>query len=322
MTYEIAISIINFRTAELTLQCVKSVLADMTGINGHIVVVDNLSEDGSDDVIEAWIAAQSEDVPVTLVRSSTNSGFSGGHNQGIAGAEADYFLVLNSDAILRPGFLKSILANARAHPQTGIIAPRIEYENGRVQDNCFRFPSPLSELIRSARTGPVTRVFKRYETSLGADPVPDNIEWASFACILLKSDMIRELGPMDEGYFLYFEDTEYCKRARSAGWRIRQEPQAVAVHYRGGSGPVKTLNAARARLPKYFYSSRTRFFYQAYGWFGLVAANLMWYLGRIIHHMTRLLGRRASRMTAAEGRDIWINTTQPLGPRYAPWEQK
>jgi N-acetylglucosaminyl-diphospho-decaprenol L-rhamnosyltransferase len=320
MPHEVVISIINFRTAALTLQCVQSVLDDMDGIDGHVVVVDNLSQDGSAEEIATWIKSQPEDLPVSLVLSATNSGFSGGHNQGIAAAEADFYLVLNSDAILRRGFLRAMLNTANSNPRSGLFAPRIEYEDGSVQDSCFRFPSPLGELVRSARTGPVTRVFKQYEVSLGPDPAPDQIEWASFACILLRGDMIAALGPMDEGYFLYYEDVEYCLRARRAGWQTTQVPQAVAIHFRGGSGPVKSLVKDRARLPRYFYSSRTRFLYQAHGWSGLIATNLLWYVGRAIKHLTRLAGRQISALPAYQGRDIWINATRPLGPRYAPWE--
>ncbi|MEM8729307.1 MAG: glycosyltransferase family 2 protein [Pseudomonadota bacterium] len=322
MPNEIAVSIINFRTAELTLQCVRSVLADMEGIDGHVVVVDNFSGDGSLEAIAAWIARQPQGTPVSLVKSETNSGFSGGHNQGIGAVEADFYLVLNSDAVLRPGFLRSILAAARADNSAGFFAPRIEYDDGGVQDSCFRFPGPLSELIRSARTGAITRLFGTHEVSLGPDPDPAQIEWASFACILLRGEMVRQLGPMDEGYFLYYEDVEYCLRAHRAGWCVRYVPQAVAVHFRGGSGPVKKLTKERARLPRYFYSSRTRFFYQAHGRAGLIAANLLWYLGRGIKHLTRLFGKRVPPMAMAEGRDIWINVANPLGPRYAPWEME
>jgi GT2 family glycosyltransferase len=321
MPFKIAISIINFRTGDLTLNCVRSVLDDMVGIDGHVVVVDNLSEDGSAEQIADWIAAQPAGLPVTLVRSETNSGFSGGHNQGIGAVDAEYYLVLNSDAILRPGFLRTILQAADSQPDIGFFAPRIEHEDGGVQDSCFRFPSPGSELIRAARTGFVTRALPRREVSLGPDPDPQEIDWASFACILLRGRMLAEVGTMDEGYFLYFEDVEYCLRARRAGWHIRHVPQAVAVHFRGGSGPVKALISQRARLPRYYYSSRTRFFYQAHGYAGLIAANLLWYLGRGIKHATRIAGRRVPPMPVAEGRDIWTNATQPLGPRHAPGER-
>ena len=220
MPYKLAISIINFRTGALTLQCVRSVLDDIGGIDARIIVVDNCSNDGSAEDIEAWIAAQPEGTPVELVRSPTNSGFSGGHNQGIAACEAEFYLVLNSDALLRPGFCQAILDAADAQPAAGIFAPRIEGEDGVAQASCFRFPGPLSELIRGANSGPVTRMFKRHEVSLGPEPDPALIEWASFACILLRAEMVRQIGPMDEGYFLYFEDAEYCLRAHRAGWGI------------------------------------------------------------------------------------------------------
>ena len=131
---------------------------------------------------------------------------------------------------------------------------------------------------------------------------------------------MRAVGPMDEGYFLYYEDVEYCWRARRAGWRIRQVRTARVLHLRGRSGEVVALSEARARLPRYYYSSRTRFLYQAYGRFGLIAANLLWYVGRAIKHLTRLLGRRIKPMSEAEWVDIWTNVTRPLGPRFAPWE--
>ncbi|MEM7509077.1 MAG: glycosyltransferase family 2 protein, partial [Pseudomonadota bacterium] len=266
MTRKLAISIINYRTADMTLACVRSVLDDIGELDAEIVVVDNLSEDGSADQIEAWIASQPPDTPVRLVRSTTNSGFSGGHNQGMAAVAAGHYLILNSDGVLRPGCLAALMAAAEAHPDAGFIAPQLEDEDGTVQISSFRFPSPVSEFIRGASTGPLTKLLEPWNVPLGADPDPAKIGWASFACILVNARVLQEIGPMDEGYFLYFEDAEYCLRARRAGWRIRRCPEARMVHFRGGSAPVKALARARARLPAYYYSSRTRFFYQAYGY--------------------------------------------------------
>ena len=109
---KLVVSIINYRTAELTLQCVKSVLADLSGIAARVVIVDNRSDDGSAEALGDWIAAQQPPVPVSLVLSPGNAGFSGGHNQGIAAQEAEYYLVLNSDTVLRPGFCKTLLEAA------------------------------------------------------------------------------------------------------------------------------------------------------------------------------------------------------------------
>lgn len=320
VTLALAVSIINYRTGALTIACVRSVLADLDGIDAEVVVVDNRSGDGSAEEIEAWIAAQAPPVPVRLVRSQTNSGFSGGHNQGIAAAPAAFHLVLNSDAVIRPGFFRAILAAAEAHPRAGLLAPRIDYDDGTQQVSCFRFPSPLSELIRGAATGPVTRLLARWDVPLAMPPAPRDIGWASFACILLRNEMFAALGPMDEGYFLYFEDTEYCWRARKAGWRIAYVPEARVVHFRGGSGPVKALEKARKRLPAYFYASRSRFFYQAYGRAGLLAANLLWHLGRGLAQARRLAGKSVPAANAREARDLWLNAGDPLGDRHAAVE--
>ncbi len=315
--FEVVVSIINFRTAGLTIQCVQSVLGDFSGVNGHVVIVDNLSDDGSAEEIEDWITAQGPDMPVSLVRSATNSGFSGGHNQGMAAREADFYLVLNSDAELRPGFLKAMLATVRSNPDYGFFTPRLEDPDGTAQISHFRFPTPLTELIRTAETGFVTRLFQGHVVHLTTEPEPDQIGWASFACILLRSKMVEDLGPMDEGYFLYFEDAEYCWRARQADWRILHVPEARAIHYRGGSGPVKKLAAAKKRMPAYFYASRARLLYQLYGWGGLMTTNLLWYLGRMIGYLRVFAGKPVPKVCEREASDIWINAFSPLGDRRA-----
>jgi GT2 family glycosyltransferase len=205
---DLLVSIINYRTAELTLNCLGSVLRELAGLDGEAVVVDNRSDDGSAEAIADWIAAQVPPVPVRLIRSATNSGFSGGHNQAMRACPARYTLILNSDTLLRPGCLAGLLAAAEAMPAAGIFAPSLEHESGERQISCFRFPTPASELIRGAATGAVTRLLRRYDLPLGIPPAADQIGWASFACILLRGAMVAAIGPMDEGYFLYFEDTE------------------------------------------------------------------------------------------------------------------
>ncbi|NHX27448.1 glycosyltransferase family 2 protein, partial [Escherichia coli] len=204
--HRVVISVINYRTAGLTVQCAESVLRDLGDHDGHLVIVDNHSGDGSADEIAAWIDTRPDKGKVTLVRSASNTGFSGGHNQGICARTADYYLVLNSDAIVQPGFFTAILSAADAQPDKGLFAPRIDYDDGSQQISCFRFHSPASELIRAAQSGPVSRLLGARKVPLTMPPAPDQIEWASFACILLRGEMVKQLGPMDEGYFLYFED--------------------------------------------------------------------------------------------------------------------
>jgi N-acetylglucosaminyl-diphospho-decaprenol L-rhamnosyltransferase len=314
----LTVSVINYRTAELTLACIASVLREIEGIAAEIVVLDNCSEDGSAEIIEDWIARQDPQVPVRLLRSPTNSGFSGGHNQAIAASPARFYLLLNSDALLRPGAIRALLEAAKADCVAGLFAPRIETEDGTQLTSCFRVHSPVSELIRGAASGPVTRLLGRYKVSLQVPHPETGIGWASFACILLRGAMVETIGLMDEGYFLYFEDVEYCLRARRAGWHIRHVPEARMVHFRGGSGPVKKLAAKRRRLPEYYYASRTRLFRQAHGRVGPLAANLAWLLGRGIARLRVLAGKPVPPANEREWRDLWINFRAPLHDRREP----
>lgn len=307
------VSVINYKTADLTIQCTQSVLDCLGGVDGHVVIVDNRSDDGSVERISTWITKNDHGDRVHLVQSATNSGFSGGHNQGMGAMSAEYYLILNSDAVLLPGFIDQILSAADAEPAMGFFSPRIDYDDGGQQISCFRFMSPLSELIRGAESRPVAQLLAHRRVALEMPPEPDQVEWASFACILLRAKMTRQLGPMDEGYFLYFEDVEYCWRARQAGWRIRYVPQARAIHFRGGSGPVKSLAKAKKRLPAYYYASRTRVLYQMYGTGGLLLANLTWFFGRAIALMRVLAGKKVPPSNQQEYRDIWINFFSPLG---------
>lgn len=314
MTPYLAVSIINYRTPDMTIAAADSALAALEGHEGRVIVVDNASGDGSVERLRQW-QAEKGDPRLELVASGHNGGFSAGHNLGMGAApEADFYLVLNSDALLHEGFFAPLLAAAAANPQAGMIAPQLEWDDGRVQQNCFRFHSVASEFLRAAQTGPVTKLLKHRVVALDLPHDPAQIEWASFACILLRAEMVRAIGPMDEGYFLYFEDAEYALRARRAGWGVVHEPAARAIHFRGGSGPVKSLAAEKKRMPGYYWRSRTRFFRQARGPAGPFLANIAWIAGRAVASLRLLTGRAIPPTNTREWGDIWTNVLQPLMP--------
>ena len=319
--HELVISIINYRTADMTIRCVETVLAALAaldGVDGHVALVDNFSDDGSVEKLRAWIDGLGPEAPVSLTASPVNSGFSGGHNIGIRARKARFYLIFNSDAELLPGAPRALLDCAAANPRAGLIGSQLEYEDGTVQVSCFRFPSAFSELIRAAATGPVTKLFKRHDVPLDMPPAPDQIDWVSFASIMARAEMIEEIGMMDEGYFLYSEDTEYCWRARQAGWGVLYAPEARAIHHRGGSAPVKAQAAAKKRIPAYFYASRTRFLATSRGRVGLIAANLAWHLGRGVAMLRIAMGSKGHRTVAHEARDIWTNALDPFGDPRKP----
>ena len=225
--------------------------------------------------------------------------------------DAELILLLNSDTIVRPGALSAMIASAEARPEAGIVGPRLEWLDGTPQESCFRYLSPLSELIGAAQTGPITAIFRKYVVPIAVGDTAIEPEWMSFACALLRREMIDEIGLLDEGFFMYFEDVEYCHRARDAGWRLLHNPDARVVHLRGGSSPVKRQTLEGRRLPHYYYASRTRYFYLIYGWWGLTLANLLWQVGRVVSKSRELLERRQRGVPERSWVDIWINWRHP-----------
>lgn len=309
---QLSIVIVNFRTPVLVTDCLETLLPELAELDAKVVVVDNRSGDDSPEIIRKWLTVHDTGNKVLLVQSSTNAGFAGGNNIGIKALRADTYLLLNSDTLIRAGAIGKILETAARFPQAGLISPRLEWPDGSGQESCFRFHSPFSELIASAMTGAIDKVLSHRIVPM---PVQDQIarpEWTSFACVLVRHAVIEQIGPLDDGYFMYFEDVEFCYRARKAGWGIVHNPEAHVVHLRGGTSPVKEKSRLRKRLPRYFYESRTRLFYQLYGWPGLTAANLMWWLGRLISKLRQLSGRSDKVAIELQWLDIWTNWLDPL----------
>lgn len=317
VTIQISVVIINFRTPDFVGACLASLLPQLAGLSAKVVVVDNHSGDDSVERIESWLAANDENGIVELIRSGVNSGFAGGNNTGIRALRSKLYLLLNSDTVVRPGAIATMLETAQRFPEAGLVSPRLEWPDGQGQESCFRFHTPISELMRASQTGLVERVFNKYIIALPVQTTLAKPEWTSFACVLVRDEVFGQIGLLDEGYFMYFEDVEFCHRARKAGWDIVHNPDARVVHLRGGSSPVKEKTRLKRRLPLYFYESRTRFYFQLYGWFGLTAANLMWWAGRLVSKSRQLLGRSDKAAIERQWLDIWTNWMHPLKP-YTP----
>ncbi len=315
----LGVVVINYRTPALIRDCLTALGTDLDALDARVAVVDNRSDDGSADEIERWLAGpEAWKGRVTLIRSRTNSGFSGGNNQGVAALDAPLYLLLNSDAIARPGALRALVDAAAREKDAGIIAPRLEDPDGTAQISCFHFHSPLSEFLSAAQTGPLDALFRFAVVPRAVAEETIDCQWVSFACVLVRRDAIDAAGPMDEGFFMYFEDADYCARVRRAGYRVVYEPAARVVHLRGGSAPVKALMKAKKRPPAYYYAARTRYFRKWWGPMGPAAANLMWILGRGVARLRALAGKPAPLICESQGTDHWINWSDPLGDRRAP----
>ncbi|MEM9879266.1 MAG: glycosyltransferase family 2 protein [Pseudomonadota bacterium] len=309
---QLSIVLLNYRTGDMTVECLQGILDECAqcDIRVETIIVDNASGDGSDEVIAAYLESTNIDTGVMrLVRSPVNGGFSAGNNLGIKAAKSDFILLLNSDTLLTPGCLTALIECAHKSPAAGIIGAQLMDADGTKQYSHFNYISPISEFLVRAGIGFFDRIFRHYiiRKPIQSTQITNPADWVSFAGVLVRRDLIDAIGLMDEGYFLYFEDTDYCQMARKAGWGVLQATQSLIIHKRGGSGPVKQIRKAGKRLPRYYYESRARYFKKHYGGtLGLILTNLMIYLAYCVAAASRIYKTRRLFNVEKEWRDIWI----------------
>jgi GT2 family glycosyltransferase len=316
---ELCVVVVNYRTPKMVLDCLETLLAQVRELRGRIALVDNASADDSVERFSSWIREHDAEEMVDLIQSPVNDGFAAGNNLGIRSCNAEYYLLLNSDTLVEEGALAGLLARMKSEPRAALVSPRLQWPDGTPQESCFQFHRPLSELIESARSGPITKLFARYEVPLRVADHPSRPEWTSFACVLIRAEALEAVGLLDDGFFMYFEDSELCARVWRAGWEVVHDPSARVVHLRGGSSPVKSRTKAKKRLPRYFYESRARYYYKLYGHAGLLAANACWTLGWGIASLRSVLQPRFTPPSCkAQWRDIWIHFSDPMAPYTHP----
>ncbi len=309
---ELALIVLNYRTPQLVADCLRSIASQIVPGRDCVVVVDNCSGDDSAETLSALIESEQWSW-ASLVIAPANHGFSAGNNFGMQSVEAAAYFLLNSDTLARPHVLDTLHRALAERPRAGLISPRLEWPDETPQISCFRYHSPTSEFLEAAKTGPIDKLFPNYAVALPVKDKPLYPEWTSFASVVVRQAVIDEIGWMDEGYFMYFEDVDYCRRVREAGWDIVHLPEARMVHLRGGTSEVKSATLAGKRRPAYFYQARSRYFAKFYGGsVGLWRANLSWLFGRSIALLREKIGNKQPHTVAFEARDIWINWKDPL----------
>jgi len=303
-TLRLAAIVLNYRTPRLVLDCLETLLPQLDPARDVAVVVDNASGDGSADAIGRAISERGWK-GVRLVEAERNAGFAAGNNVGIRAATAGAYLLLNSDTLVRPGAVARLLETLEANPGAGIVSPRLEWPDGTPQISCFRLHNPWSELIYAAGTGPIRKLLERWDVPLSVSDAPCDVPWTTFAAVMIRAAVLDEVGLLDEGFFMYYEDEDYCRRVGRAGWRVRYEPAARIVHLRGGTSPVKALGAERKRRPRYYYTARSRCFRKAYGPLGLFAANVLYSVGRAIAWGRERMSDKEWHAVERELLDVW-----------------
>jgi GT2 family glycosyltransferase len=268
---KLLIIIVNYRTPDLTIDAVASVAPEVKTVAPcRLVVVDNASGDGSADRIRAAFTAHGWGSFATFVASEHNGGFSYGNNLGLrAGTEGgdrpEYVLLLNPDTVVRPGALAALVAFMDEHRQVGIAGSRLEHPDGTPQLSAFRFPGVLSELEAALRLGVVTKLLSRWQV---APPIPEvacPMDWVAGASMIIREKVLDTVGFLDEGYFMYYEEVDFCLRARRAGWPCWYVPQSRVVHLVGRASGVTDPRQSAKRRPAYWFDSRRRYFLRNLG---------------------------------------------------------
>lgn len=263
--------IVSFNTCALTLEAIDSVVGE-PGV--EVIVVDNASRDGSAAAIGKRFPA------VRLICSEANLGFAGGVNLAAAAASAGYLLVLNSDARLSPGALEQLGDLLDERPAAALVAPALRYPDGPPQPSAFRFPG-LTQIALDLF--PIDRLMDSRLNGRISSGEPTRVDHPLGACMLIRRGAWDDVGPLDEGYFMYLEEIDWCRRARLKGWQIWYEPRAVAVHH-GGASTNQQSDAMFAQL----WRSRLRYYARYHG----PAYN------RLVHALMRLGLRRSQRGAA------------------------
>jgi Predicted glycosyltransferases len=199
----------------------------------EVVVVDNASSDGSADMVER------EFPEVRLIRSGANLGFSGGNNLALEGLTADYAFLLNSDATVAPGALDELVAFADAHPDAGLIGPKVLNPDGSIQFSCRRWPTFAAGLYRNVYLGrlfPNNRPASDYLMQDFDHASVREVDWLSGCALMIRRACLEQIGPLDaETFFMYCEDMDWSLRAHNAGWEVLYFPGALVTHAIGRS---------------------------------------------------------------------------------------
>jgi N-acetylglucosaminyl-diphospho-decaprenol L-rhamnosyltransferase len=265
------VSIVAWKGADLTIACLASIVPELPSVPGvRVIVVDNASPDDSADRVAQAIEHNGWGGWARLIRAGGNHGFAAGNNVAIRAmlAEqrpAEYCLLLNPDTLVRPGALRILMEFLDAHPSVGIAGGRSEDLDATPQMCCFRFPNGVNEVLGHLGVGALDRLFSRHLSRLGIPEVPREVDWVSGAFMLIRKAVIDDIGLMDETYFLYYEETDFTRRARLAGWGCWHVPQARIVHLVGQASGVSSRDQAPRRRPAYWFESRRRYFVLHHG---------------------------------------------------------
>jgi GT2 family glycosyltransferase len=269
---DVSVIIVSWNTKDILRKCLTSIYEQGGDTSFEVIVIDNASADGSAEMVRMNFPQ------VNLIENSENRGFAAANNQGIKIAKGRYILLLNSDTIVLDNAIGKALSFADANTDVGVLGCQV-LENSQtaqtVQMTCFRFPDILNLLFSVLG---LNRIFK-YNRLFGREWMlwwprdsQREVDVVTGSFMLVRRKAIDEIGLMDEDYFLYYEETDWCYRFTKAGWKVLFWPGAQIIHWHGGGNSSKQ-NALKMFVQ--FQKSLLLFFKKNYGWLHFFAARLL-----------------------------------------------
>ncbi len=290
--------IVNYKTPDLAIDCLRSIEAEIRAIgDARVCLTDNLSPDDSAARLQAALAANHWAGWCEFRPLPRNGGFAYGNNAGIAdflksSDSPRFVLLLNPDTIVRPGAIGELIRYLEAHPNVGIAGSRLEDPDGSPQRSAFRFPGIASEWETGIRLGIVSKLLRG---KLVAPQVVDHqiaTDWVAGASMLVRREVFEKIGLLDEAYFMYYEEVDFCLRARRAGFECHYVPASRVVHLVGQASGVTDKTKANRRRPAYWFESRRRYFAKNHGLIYAAITDLVFAVGFALWRARRWLQRK------------------------------
>lgn len=260
----LSIIIVNYNTGALVKSCLESLLLHSLPKRTEIIVVDNASHDESATLLKA-------DFPeITMIANTRNQGLAAGVNAGIARGRGQFYLILNPDILVLPAAIEQLINFMKDHPRVGIAGAQLLSPNDQLQYSCYRYYTLPTIVYRRTFLGKTKRGKKVIDNFLMKDfdhQQTRAVDWLMGACLMVRASAAKEVGGMDEQFFLYFEDVDWCRRFWQKGWQVMYVPQAKFYHFHQRSSEqvtpwaVLTSKAVRHHITsaiKYFWKYRSQ----------------------------------------------------------------
>ena len=222
----LSVLIVHFETPDLLRQCLASIFSEPTELSFEVIVIDNASR--TTDVRQ--IALEFPDA--TFKFNSMNVGFAVACNQVVEMGSGRYILLLNPDTVILPQELSNLVLFMESHPKAGACGPRLLYPNGELQLSCREFPTRLALALRISRLGHLIRHPVRSYLMADWDHAHiSQVDWIIGGCMMLRREAFEDVDFFDEGFFMYYEDTDLCYRLKKKGWKVYYNPKISVVHH-------------------------------------------------------------------------------------------